>query len=87
MSEQYIQADINALRQNILRIYRDLDEMMVRLSNLERATLPSATQEFHAVYPQSEMDPELWELIGIQPEASIEQDKAAVREVLARKFG
>jgi hypothetical protein len=87
MIEKHLEAEFTSLRQAITRVYQELDEILTRLTRIERTAMRSPAEEFHATYPDSSVDPDLMALVGMQPATSIEQDKAELQEALARKFG
>jgi hypothetical protein len=82
-----LQAEVVALKRVVRHIYQNLDELSSRLARIDRVTQLSPEAEFRAVFPDSVVDPELFELVGVQPLATIEEDKEVAREMLSRKFG
>ena len=86
MTQKYLETEFTPVRQAVARVYQELDEILVRLTRIERTNMRSAAEEFHKAYPASSVAPELIALVGVQPVTTIEEDKTDLRDLLARKF-
>jgi len=82
-----LQAEVVALKRVVRHIYQDIDELSGRLARIEQVIQLPPETEFRAVFPNSAVDSELFELVGVQPLATIREDKEAVREMLSRNLG
>jgi hypothetical protein len=86
MQEEQLEAEFTTLREAVSRMHYQLDEILAKIARIERATRLPPEEEFRAARPQSSVDPDLIALVGVQPAATVEDDKRQLRKELAERF-
>ena len=71
----------------LLALDRELHLLLEQKRAAQQRTGPStAREEFCQQYPHIAIDPDLFALVGVQPENPVEEDKILIREQIVRRI-
>ncbi len=79
--------ELEDLKDTIANMRNGIEKAEIKLVLIERELLESPEQEFKKKFPKSKVDKQLFRLVGTQPSTNLEDEKKAIKEAVAERFG
>lgn len=86
MAQVLEKVNLREIRKTLSHIYHDINIIEIKLNSIEKMNGISSEEQFKRKYPNSKVRKELFDLVGILPNISIENDKREIALSMDKKI-